>query len=95
MSPILGRSPNRHKKKLLTRMGVARLERVLCTGGAGRAGTRIRSEALHRMLTIGRLAADRAGARPGARPYHSPNVYFGQQLAFVARGRILLKPLSR
>ena len=28
------------------------------------AGTRIRSEALHRMLTIGRPAADRAGARP-------------------------------
>jgi hypothetical protein len=47
---------------MLTRMGVARLERVLWTGGAGRAGTRIRSEALHRMLTIGRLAADRAGA---------------------------------
>src|SRR5271165_6400790 len=31
---------------------------------AGRAGTRIRSEALHRILTIGRPAADRAGARP-------------------------------
>jgi hypothetical protein len=30
----------------------------------GRAGTRIRSEALHRMLFIGRPAADRAGARP-------------------------------
>src|SRR5271165_1536810 len=34
------------------------------TFDAGRAGTRIRSEALHRMLTIGRPAADRAGARP-------------------------------
>ncbi len=36
----------------------------LWTCCAGRAGTRIRSEALHRILTIGRLAADRAGARP-------------------------------
>src|SRR5271165_7436813 len=36
---------------------------------AGRAGTRKRSEALHQMLTIGRPAAHRAGARPGARPY--------------------------
>ena len=31
---------------------------------AGCAGTRIRSEALHRILTIGGPAADRAGARP-------------------------------
>jgi hypothetical protein len=29
-----------------------------------RAGTRIRSDALHRILAIGRPAADRAGARP-------------------------------
>ncbi len=36
----------------------------LWTCCAGRAGTRIRSEALHRILTIGRPAADRAGARP-------------------------------
>jgi len=36
----------------------------LWTWDAGRAGTRIRSEALHRMSTIGRPAADRAGARP-------------------------------
>ena len=45
-------------------------ERVLWTGGAGRAGTRIRSEALHRILTIGRPAADRTGARP----YHRVGV---------------------
>jgi len=32
--------------------------------GAGRAGTRLRSEALHQSLTIGRPAADRAGAGP-------------------------------
>ena len=55
----------------------------LWTCGAGRAGTCMRSEALHQRLTIGRLAADRAGARP----YHSPNVYFGQQLAFAVMGR--------
>jgi hypothetical protein len=30
----------------------------------GRAGTRIRSAAVHPISTIGRLAADRAGARP-------------------------------
>jgi hypothetical protein len=36
----------------------------LWTCCAGRAGTRIRSEALHQSLTIGRLAADPAGARP-------------------------------
>ena len=30
----------------------------------GRAGTRTRSKALHQSSTIGRLAADRAGARP-------------------------------
>ena len=36
----------------------------LWTCCAGRAGTRIRSEAPHRILTIGRPAADRAGARP-------------------------------
>jgi hypothetical protein len=36
----------------------------LWTCCAGRAGARIRSEALHRMLTIGRPAAHRAGARP-------------------------------
>jgi hypothetical protein len=41
-------------------------ETPLWTCGAGRAGTRIRSEALHQTLTIGRLAADRAGARPFA-----------------------------
>jgi hypothetical protein len=39
-------------------------ETPLWTCGAGRAGTRIRSKALHQRLTIGRLAADRAGARP-------------------------------
>jgi hypothetical protein len=38
----------------------------LWTCCAGRAGTRIRSEAPHQSLTIGRLAA----ARAGARPYH-------------------------
>jgi hypothetical protein len=38
----------------------------LWTCGAGRGGTRIRSAALHPTLTIGRLAADRAGARPFA-----------------------------
>src|SRR5271165_4467598 len=38
----------------------------LWTCRAGRAGTCIRSEALHRVLTFGRLAA----ARAGARPYH-------------------------
>src|SRR5580700_10537334 len=38
---------------------------------AGRAGTRIRSEALHRLLTIGGLAADRAGARPARRTPNS------------------------
>ena len=37
---------------------------LLWTCGAGRAGTCIRSEALHQSLTIGRLAADRAGALP-------------------------------
>src|SRR5580704_471363 len=31
---------------------------------AGRAGTHIRSEALHRIMTIGRAEADQAGARP-------------------------------
>ena len=36
----------------------------LWTCCAGRAGTRIRSTALHRILTSGRPAADRAGARP-------------------------------
>ena len=36
----------------------------LLTCCAGRAGTCIRSEALHRVLTIGRPAADRSGARP-------------------------------
>jgi hypothetical protein len=36
----------------------------LWTCCAGRAGTRMRSEALHRMLTIGRSAAHHAGARP-------------------------------
>jgi hypothetical protein len=36
----------------------------LWTCRAGRAGTRIRSKALHQSLTIGGLAADRAGARP-------------------------------
>src|SRR5271165_5778044 len=36
----------------------------LWTCCAGRAGTRIRLEAPHRILTIGRPAADRAGARP-------------------------------
>jgi hypothetical protein len=46
-----------------------RVRRRMCgtppwTCCAGRAGTRIRSEALHRMLFIGRPAADRAGARP-------------------------------
>jgi hypothetical protein len=46
---------------MLTRTGVARLERVPWTGGAG---TRIRSEALHRTLTIGRLAADHAERVP-------------------------------
>ena len=35
----------------------------LWTCCAGRAGTRIRSEVLHRVLAIGRPAADRAGAR--------------------------------
>ena len=39
-------------------------ETRLWTCDAGRAGTRIRSEALHQSLTIGRPAADRAGARP-------------------------------
>jgi len=39
-------------------------ETRLWTCCAGRAGTRIRSEAPHRMLTIGRLAAHHAGARP-------------------------------
>jgi hypothetical protein len=38
----------------------------LWTCCAGRAGTRIRSEALHQRLTIGHPAADRAGARPFA-----------------------------
>jgi hypothetical protein len=46
-----------------------RVRRRMCgtrpwTCCAGRAGTRIRSEALHRMLSIGRPAAGRAGARP-------------------------------
>ena len=46
-----------------------RVRRRLCgtrlwTCCAGRAGTRIRSEALQRMLSIGRPVAHRAGARP-------------------------------
>ena len=50
-----------------------RVRRRLCGTGlwtccVGRAGTRIRSEAPHRMLTIGRLAADQAGARPYIAP---------------------------
>ena len=45
----------------------------LWTCCAGRAGTRMRSEALHRMLTIGRPAAHRAGARPYHRTTASPN----------------------
>jgi hypothetical protein len=36
----------------------------LWTCCAGRAGTCIRSEALHRVLTIRRPVADRSGARP-------------------------------
>src|SRR5271166_93111 len=44
--------------------GFAGLERVCGRAAPGRAGTRIRSEAPHRILTIGRPAADRAGARP-------------------------------
>ena len=44
------------------------------------AGTRIRSAALHQSLTIGGLAADRAGARPFAPIQTCPaNRYFGQQ----------------
>jgi hypothetical protein len=43
-----------------TRVHLARL----WTCDAGRAGTRLRLEALHQSLTIGRPAADRAGARP-------------------------------
>ena len=39
---------------------------------AGRAGTLRRSEALHRMLPIGRPAAHRAGARPYHRTTASP-----------------------
>src|SRR5271166_4478640 len=39
----------------------------LWTCDAERTGTRIRSEALHRMLTRRRPAADRAGARPNPR----------------------------
>jgi hypothetical protein len=41
---------------------------------AGRAGTRIRSKALHQRLTIGRPAADRAGARPYLRRRSSGSV---------------------
>ena len=50
----------------------------LWTCCAGRAGTWIRSEALHRILTIGRPAADRAGARPypSASPHQSANLMF-------------------
>ncbi len=48
----------------LRRVRLRRSGTRLWTCCAGRAGTRIRSEALHRILTIGRPAADRAGARP-------------------------------
>ena len=50
----------------LRRVRLGRSGTRLWTCCAGRAGTRIRSEALHRILTIGRPAA----ARAGARPYH-------------------------
>src|SRR5271157_4252400 len=53
----------------LRRVRLRRSGTRLLTCCAGRAGTCIRSEALHRVLTFGRLTADRAGARPGARPY--------------------------
>jgi hypothetical protein len=53
----------------------------LWTCCAGRAGTRIPSEALHRSLTIGRRVADRTGARPERVPT------IGRFAAGVARGR--------
>ena len=52
---------------VLRRVRLRRSGTRLWTCCAGRAGTRIRSEALHRILTIGRPAADRAGARPYVR----------------------------
>jgi hypothetical protein len=47
---------------------------------AGRAGPCIRSEALHRVLTFGRLTADRAGARP----YHRLRLQKAAEFSGVA-----------
>ena len=52
----------------------------LWTCCAGRAGPCIRSEALHRVLTFGRLAADRAGARP----YHRLRLQKAAEFSGVA-----------
>ena len=60
--------------------GVARLERVCGRATPDAPETRRRSKALHRILTIGRPAADQAGARP----YQREHVYW-QRLRIVSK----------
>src|SRR5208282_1133225 len=69
----------------------------LLTCCARPAETRTRSEALHRMLTIGRPAADRAGARPtisSASPHQIVNLtkrYLYDRAAAPSRDSLTLQ----
>ena len=60
----------------------------LWTCCAGRAGTRIRSEALHRILTSGRPAADRAWERVPTIPSASPHQIVKPRGLFAEAGSI-------
>jgi hypothetical protein len=48
------------------------------------APERVYDQTRHRIFTIGRPAADRAGARPGARPYHPIGIASSNRRIFVA-----------
>src|SRR5208282_4581071 len=76
------RPPGRPAAAVWDASGVACLERVCGRATPDAPETRRRSKALHRILTIGRPAADQAGARPYQR-----NMFIGNDFGLSRRRR--------